>query len=96
MMVVIAYDICTTNEFGDYRLRRVNRICKNLGHQVQESVFECIITPSELVFFKKEIEELIDQNTDKVRIYILGDNWDNRIEELGASDGYDPKGVLIV
>lgn len=95
-MVIIAYDICTTNDFGEYRLRKINRICKNLGHRVQESVFECILTPAEIVFFKKEVDEIINHESDKVRIYLLGSNWESKIEELGSGDGYDPKGTLII
>lgn len=94
-MVIVVYDICTIEDGGEYRLRKINRVCRNVGHNVQGSVFECLITPAELKYLRKAIEDIINPNVDKVKMYYIGSNWEGRIESLGADDGYDPKGALI-
>lgn len=95
MMVIVVYDICTIEDGGEYRLRKINRVCRNVGHNVQGSVFECLLTPAELKYLRKAIEDIINPNFDKVKLYYIGSNWEGRIESLGADDGYDPKGALI-
>lgn len=95
-MVIVTYDICTTNDTGAYRLRKINRICRNVGHNIQGSVFECIVTPAELNYLRKAILDAIDDSVDKVRIYHIGRNWRRNIESLGLDDEYDPEGALIV
>ena len=95
-MVIVAYDICTTDDAGAYRLRKIHRICKNVGHNIQGSVFECIVTPAELNYLRQAILDTIDGSADKVRIYHIGRNWRKNIESLGVDDGYDPEGALIV
>jgi CRISPR-associated protein Cas2 len=96
MMVIVVYDICTSDETGEYRLRKINRICRNVGHNIQGSVFECVVTPAELNYLRQAITDVIDPLVDKVKIYHMGSNWEKSIESLGADDGYDPKGALIV
>jgi len=96
MMVIVTYDICTTDEAGAYRLRKMNRICRNVGHNIQGSVFECIVTPAELNYLREAITSTIDYSVDKVRIYHMGHNWRKNIESIGVDDGYDPEGALIV
>lgn len=97
MMVLITYDVNTKSASGIKRLRKVAKQCVNYGQRVQNSVFECSLTPAQLVNLKTKLLEIIDQDHDSVRFYNLGKNWQNRVETIGKDDSYDPdKDLLII
>ncbi len=48
-MVLITYDIDTTDTAGRKRLRRIAKACVNYGQRVQASVFECDVDAATLV-----------------------------------------------
>lgn len=48
MMVLITYDVETVSNFGKKRLRKVAKQCVNYGQRVQNSVFECLVDPTQL------------------------------------------------
>jgi CRISPR-associated protein Cas2 len=96
MMVLITYDVNTTTDEGKTRLRRVAKQCVNNGQRVQNSVFECLIDPSQFAQLKHRLEEIIDLETDSLRYYFLGNNWRNRVEHVGAKSVVDPEGPLII
>ena len=97
MMVLITYDVNTVEEFGAKRLRKVAKICVNYGQRVQNSVFECSITPAMYVDIKNQLSEVINHNIDSLRFYLLGKNWQNRVELMGKNNTYDPdKDALII
>lgn len=97
MMVLITYDVNTRSASGIKRLRKVAKQCVNYGQRVQNSVFECSLTPAQLVNLKNKLLEIIDQDHDSVRFYNLGKNWQNRVETIGKDDSYDPdKDLLII
>ena len=43
MMILVTYDVNTTDAGGRRRLRRVAKVCMNHGQRVQNSVFECVV-----------------------------------------------------
>jgi len=96
MLVVVAYDVNTESPEGKRRLRRVARVCENHGQRVQYSVFECWVDPAQWVAFKARLISEIASELDSLRFYFLGDNWKGRIEHVGAKEGYDPEGPLIL
>lgn len=96
MMVLITYDVNTTSITGQTRLRRVAKCCENYGQRVQNSVFECLLTPEQLAELKHQLLKIIDTSSDSLRFYYLGANWRGRIEHMGAKPGYDPEGFLLV
>lgn len=96
MMILITYDVNTTDNEGVGRLRRVARECQNYGQRVQNSVFECVLPEDRFVMLKRKIETIIDKENDSVRFYILGNNWDRRIEYIGKETSYDVTGELII
>jgi hypothetical protein len=49
MLVLITYDVSTTDETGARRLRRVARACADYGIRVQKSVFECQLGQKEWI-----------------------------------------------
>ena len=96
-MVLITYDVNTKTASGIKRLRKVAKQCVNYGQRVQNSVFECSLTPAQLVNLKTKLLEVIDQDHDSIRFYNLGKNWQNRVETIGKDDSYDPdKDLLII
>ena len=98
MLVLIAYDVETLTKEGRRRLHKVAKLCMNYGQRVQNSVFEyCSVDPAQLVEIKHELERIIDNDSDNVRIYHMGKNWEKKIETLGKSESYNPdSGVLFL
>lgn len=70
--------------------------CKNFGQRVQDSVFECIIDPAQLRQLQEGVRKIMDEETDSVRFYYLGDEYRNRVEHVGAKKPLDLEGDLIV
>lgn len=96
MMVLITYDVSTESEGGKRRLRRVARQCENFGQRVQNSVFECLVTPAQWADLKHKLEKEIDQEHDSLRYYFLGANWERRVEHVGAKETYNPQGLIVL
>lgn len=97
MMVLVSYDVQTSDEGGQRRLRRVAKICKDYGQRVQFSVFECIVDPSQWVVLKNKLIEVINKEKDSLRFYFLGSNWRRRVEHVGAKEIVDlEKDSLII
>lgn len=96
MLVLITYDVSTASEGGARRLRRVAKACESLGQRVQESVFECLVDPSQLARLKAKLLDVMDSELDSVRIYHLGKTWENKVEHYGVKPGYNPQGPLIL
>ena len=96
MMVLISYDVSTSDEGGKKRLRKVARECQNHAQRVQNSVFEAVLDYSAFMKLKSRLEDIIDKENDSLRFYYLGNNWKHRIEHIGAKNTYDPEGVIII
>ena len=47
MYVLVTYDVETMTSDGQRRLRQVARQCLNYGQRVQNSVFECSVSPAQ-------------------------------------------------
>lgn len=96
MLVLITYDVCTADTAGRARLRRVARHCVNYGQRVQNSVFECAADAATMERIKKELIELIDPEKDSLRFYRLGNQYQGKIDHIGAKPAYDPEGFLAL
>lgn len=96
MHLLVTYDVSTIDLAGERRLRRVAKVCLDYGQRVQNSVFECKVAPAEFVEMKDKLLGLIDEDTDSIRFYNLGAEWDRRAEHFGAKPSVDPDGPLIV
>lgn len=96
MMLVVAYDVDTTNERGDKRLRKVAKLMERYGSRVQNSVFEVILDPAQLVKMKTELTALIDTKADSVRIYRIGSTYENKIEVIGRKSRVEAGEPLIL
>ena len=96
MMVVVSYDVSTESPGGKKRLRRVAKVCQDYGQRVQYSVFECIVDPAQWVRIKNALLDEIEPEHDCLRFYFLGSNWRRKIEHIGAKEGFDQEGALIL
>ena len=97
MMMLITYDVSVTTSSGRRRLRRISKTCLDYGMRVQNSVFECEITPSQWVVLKMALLDIFDPEQDSLRFYSLGANWQRRVEHYGAKSTLDVfKDTLIL
>ena len=96
MMVLITYDVDTVSDSGKKRLRNVANACKDYGQRVQNSVFECMLNITQLTEIKHLLENIINKETDSIRIYRLGDNYKQKIEHIGKNNTYNPTDTIII
>lgn len=96
MLVLVTYDVNTETDDGKARLRRVAKECVNYGQRVQNSVFECLLDAAQAKQLKHKLSALIDTETDSLRFYNLGNNYESRIERFGRREAYAPEGTLIL
>jgi CRISPR-associated protein Cas2 len=64
---LVCYDIS-----DDKRLRKVFKILRGWGDHLQLSVFECQLTPSDLVRVRAELSAVIHRDEDQVLFVHLG------------------------
>ena len=96
MYIIVSYDISTTDSAGETRLRRVAKTCLDYGQRVQNSVFECLVEPAQYVELRAKLLSIINTQTDSIRLYNLGKNWQPRIENHGRSLAVNLEMPLIV
>lgn len=85
MLLVVTYDVDTTDAQGAKRLRKVAKVCERNGMRVQNSVFEVLVDAAQLVVLKAELSKIIDQERDSVRFYRLGNSYQHKIETMGRA-----------
>ena len=90
MYVLVTYDVETMTSDGQRRLRQVARQCLNYGQRVQNSVFECSVSPAQFT------EDIIDHKKDSIRFYFLGNNYSKRVEYIGVVTSYNVEDELII
>lgn len=95
MMVLVTYDVATSDIGGARRLRRIAKACRDYGQRVQLSVFEIEVDPATWTALKARLEAIIDVDRDSLRYYHLGANWQRRVEHVGAKPALDLGGPLI-
>ena len=95
MMVLISYDVAISAD-GSKRLRKIAKELENHAQRVQNSVFEANLDYSAFLKLKAKLIDIIDEKTDSLRFYYLGNNWERRIEHIGVKVGYNSEGVIII
>lgn len=96
MLVLVTYDVRTSEPGGAGCLRRVAKACRDFGQRVQYSVFEIEVDPAQWTLLRARLEGLIDPEHDSLRYYFLGANWSRRVEHVGAKPATDLNGPLII
>ena len=96
MLVLITYDVAVSSANGAKRLRQISKQCVNYGKRVQNSVFECHIDNATFIMLRKKLLDIIDEEEDSIRFYLLGNKFQNKVEHYGIKESYDPEGLLII
>jgi len=79
MMLVVTYDVDTSDSAGQKRLRKVAKL----------------VDAAQLVVLKQELGKAIDMEQDSVRFYRLGNSYENRIESMGRKPLVEAGSALI-
>ncbi|CCQ74038.1 CRISPR-associated endonuclease Cas2 [Magnetospira sp. QH-2] len=96
MLVLISYDVETTDRAGRRRLRRIAKACQDHGQRVQFSVFECEVTPAAWTALRARLLDEMDPKKDSLRFYFLGAEGKRRIEHQGNRVPLDLEGPLLL
>lgn len=96
MLVLITYDVSVISDGGQRRLRRISKTCLDYGMRVQNSVFECEVTPAQFVTLKDELINIYDEKEDSLRFYMLGKKGRQKIEHIGAKPVADPLNDALI
>ncbi len=96
LLVLITYDVNTTDAAGRRRLRKIAKECVNYGQRVQNSVFECLLDGAQCRTLQAKLCQLMDPEQDSLRFYYLGNHYQTKIEHFGIKASYDPQGLLMV
>ena len=96
MMIIVVHDIEGSGKAAVKRQRRIASICEAYGVRVQRSVFECEVNADQLRNLVLELNMVLDADTDSVRLYSLGNRWQNRIQVLGHEPvGWDREACVL-
>jgi len=96
MMILVTYDVSFKSEGGPRRLRRIAKLCLIYGQRVQYSVLEIEVDMAQWTQLKNDLITVMDEALDSLRFYYLGDNWQRRIEHIGAKAVLDLNGLLLL
>lgn len=96
MLVLVSYDVSFEDEGGKRRLRRIAKVCENYGQRVQYSVFECVVDPGQWANLRQKLLDEYEEDSDSLRFYFLGKNWQRRVEHHGVGQGYDPENDVLI
>ncbi|MCL2342700.1 MAG: CRISPR-associated endonuclease Cas2 [Firmicutes bacterium] len=96
MLVLITYDVNTETAGGKKRLRQIAKTCTDYGRRVQMSVFECELDAAQLVMVRAKLLKIMDEKTDSLRFYSLGNHYKSKVEHYGAKPSFDVTEPLIV
>lgn len=94
MKILITYDVETSSEKGQKRLRQVAKVCKDYGQRVQNSVFECEVTEMQFSLLKNALSSIINLSVDSIRFYYL--NKTRNAITFGRETSYDVNDSLII
>jgi CRISPR-associated protein Cas2 len=84
MMVLVSYDVCTIDNAGKARFAPLwRKRVVDYGQRVQNSVFECTLDPAQWTALKQRLVDLVEPETDSLRFYFMGSNWQHKVEQVG-------------
>ena len=89
--IVVVYDIS-----NDKRRTKLHNKLKDFGSPIQYSVFECLLTSSEISKMKQEVRKITRPRLDHVRFYILCTECKGKIEIIGRSEVTSDVDVVVV
>ena len=78
--LVVSYDIVSNR-----RRYKIMKALEGFGRRVQYSVFECLLTPAQIVDLQRKLKKLAGKD-DSVRIYFISADDVKRIVLLGGAN----------
>ena len=93
---LVTYDVNTETRAGRRRLARAARVCLDHGQRVQKSVFECKLTVAGFERLSHDLSDLIDPETDSIRIYRLAPDRRRAVTVHGVDTYKDFEGTLLL
>jgi len=76
---VVAYDIS-----DDRRRTKVHKILLGFGKWTQFSLFECYLTPKEILTLRHKLDKHLKAEEDRVRFYYICESCLAKVETVGA------------
>lgn len=96
MELLLTYDVSTMTAEGKSRLRKVAKLCEGYGMRVQKSVFEIVCTEPELLTLLDEIQRIIADKEDSIRIYRVPKGSFRSVKVLGTARALPHDDALIL
>ena len=87
---IVAYDIP-----DDKRRTKVHKILSGFGGWTQFSLFECWLSPKELVILRQKLDKHLSAAKDRVRFYYLCDGCLKKVETIGMELPHDNTLYLV-
>ena len=88
--VVVAYDIS-----DDKRRQKIAKALVNFGVRSNFSVFECVLTESQVKTMQKQLNKMADPKTDCILYYYLCKSCVGKREVFGRQLGYRSEIVWV-
>lgn len=96
MRILVCYDVATGDKAGEKRLRKVARVCVDFGQRVQKSVFECVVSDTQLEKFRQRLLDILKPDEDSLRMYRLAADLESTREIHGICRDIDFDGPLVL
>lgn len=96
MMVLVSYDVRTSEPGGARRLRRVAKVCEGVGQRVQKSVFECRVDRMQYEDLERRLLAEINDKEDNLRLYRLAESKGCEVKEHGVFRATNFEAPLVV
>lgn len=90
-MLLIAYDIADNK-----RRNRLSKLLEGYGRRVQESVFECFVSLSEVNKLYEQVKRRVKHSEDSVRFYWIPSDALAKTLTIGSSAPEAPPSVYII
>ena len=81
MFILVSYDIP-----NDKRRLKIAKILEDYGDRVQYSVFECDLPEKQFQKLVKELEQVLEESEDSIRIYLLCQTCVTKIRAMGQAE----------
>ena len=96
MLIIVCYDVNTETREGRKRLRRVAKVCEDVGQRVQKSVFECRVDRMQYEDLERRLLLEINDKEDNLRLYRLAEGRGCEVKEHGFFKATDFDAPLVV
>ncbi|GAB4396856.1 MAG: CRISPR-associated endonuclease Cas2 [Anaerolineales bacterium] len=78
------------------RRLKLAKALEALGERVQYSVFEAYLTDKELEKLLKQVQKLLNESEDNLRVYVLCGQCRGKVFTYGNGKITEPPGLMIV